>query len=213
MAQYFFKMSQAERNNILDQHKTIYDGYVTQYGQQSNTQPLYVQDFANDKGGMTVSNKGKVMPYQNVGINEDIDRRDRIGDGPNDLKNGTVDIESIMAMLDSGVESFGDEYPSPNENEIDYMSLGNTEDECNDCDGDSLGVVIDIDSDYSNMGEVFEDDVVDSVEKYEYDIDEPEGFDSQSMNFDDEVDSEVIPDLMEKLNESLDMFKRFKKYN
>ena len=213
MAQYFFKMSQAERNNILDQHKTIYDGYVTQYGQQSNTQPLYVQDFANDKGGMTVSNKGKVMPYQNVGINEDIDRRDRIGDGPNDLKNGTVDIESIMAMLDSGVESFGDEYPSPNENEIDYMSLGNTEDECNDCDGDSLGVVIDIDSDYSNMGEVFEDDVVDSVEKYEYDIDEPEGFDSQSMNFDGEVDSEVIPDLMEKLNESLDMFKRFKKYN
>lgn len=213
MAQYFFKMSQAERNNILDQHKTIYDGYVTQYGQQSNTQPLYVQDFANDKGGMTVSNKGKVMPYQNVGINEDIDRRDRIGDGPNDLKNGTVDIESIMAMLDSGVESFGDEYPSPNENEVDYMSLGNTEDECNDCDGDSLGVVIDIDSDYSNMGEVFEDDVVDSVEKYEYDIDEPEGFDSQSMNFDGEVDSEVIPDLMEKLNESLDMFKRFKKYN
>ena len=28
MAQYFFKMTNEERTNILDQHKTIYDGYV-----------------------------------------------------------------------------------------------------------------------------------------------------------------------------------------
>ena len=39
MGQYFFKMSQAEKNDILDKHKTIYDGYVTEYGQQRNTQP------------------------------------------------------------------------------------------------------------------------------------------------------------------------------
>jgi hypothetical protein len=32
-------MTQAERNNILDQHKTVYDGYATQYG-QNNQQPL-----------------------------------------------------------------------------------------------------------------------------------------------------------------------------
>lgn len=213
MSQYFFKMTNEEKNNILNQHKTIYDGYVTEYGQQGNTQPLYVQDYANDKGGMTVSNKGNVMAYKNVGINEDIDRRDRIGDGPNDLKNGTVDLDSIMAMLGSGVESFGDEYPSPNENEVDYVSLGNPEDECDHCGDDTMSVVIDIDPDYSNMGEVFEDDVVDSTEKYEYDIDEPEGFDSQPMNFDGDVEEDVLPDFMEKLNESLDMFKRFKKYN
>lgn len=214
MAQYFFKMSQAERNNILDQHKTIYDGYVTQFAQESNTQPLYVQDYANDKGGITVSNKGNVTTYKNMGINEDIDRRDRIGDGPNDLKNGTVDLDSIMAMLDSGVESFGDEYPSPNENEVDYISLGNTEDECKHCGDDNLDVVIDIDPDYSNMEEMFEDDVVDdNVGTYEYDIDEPEGFETQPMNFDSELDEDVLPDFMEKLNESLDMFKRFKKYN
>jgi len=88
MAQYFFKMSQAEKNNILDQHKTIYDGYVTEYGQTSNQQPLYVQDFANDKGGLVVSNKGEVKPYTNIGINESFDRRDRIADGSTDLKNG-----------------------------------------------------------------------------------------------------------------------------
>ena len=148
-----------------------------------------------------------------MGINESHTGLDMIGDGPNDLKNGTVDIESIMAMLNSGVESFDDEYPSPNENEVDYVSLGNTEDECEECGDDNLGVVIDVDSDYDYMGEVFEDDVVDSVGNYEYDIDEPEGFDSQSMNFDSELDEDDLPNFMEKLNESLDMFKRFKMYN
>jgi hypothetical protein len=221
MAQYFFKMSQSERNNILDQHKTIYDGYVTQYGQQSNTQPLYVQDFANDKVGLTVSNKGVVKPYTNMGINESHTGLDMIGGDSHDqsemkyrhLENGTVDIDSIMNMLDSGVESFGDEYPSPNENEVDYVSLGNDEDECDECDDDNLDIVIGIDSDYNNMGQVFEDDVVDSVETYEYDIDEPKGFESQSMNFDSELEEDDLPNFVEKLNESLDMFKRFKKYN
>ena len=63
------------------------------------------------------------------------------------------------------------------------------------------------------MGEVFEDDVVDSVEKYEYDIEEPKGFESQPINFDKELEEDDLPNFMEKLNESLDMFKRFKKYN
>jgi len=69
MNSYFFKMNKAERNDILDQHRKVYDGFATQYG-QSNQQPLYVQDFANDKGGVTVSNKGDVMSYRNMNINE-----------------------------------------------------------------------------------------------------------------------------------------------
>jgi hypothetical protein len=63
-------MSQAERNNILDQHKHVYDGFVTTYGQQINQQPIYVQDLANDKGGLVVNNKGVVKPYTNININE-----------------------------------------------------------------------------------------------------------------------------------------------
>ena len=70
MNAYFFKMSQAERNDILDQHKKIYDGFVTSYGQQINQQPLYVQDYANDKEGMVVNNKGVVKTYTNLNINE-----------------------------------------------------------------------------------------------------------------------------------------------
>lgn len=70
MNAYFFKMNQAERNDILDQHKKVYDGYVTTYGQQVNQQPLYIQDLANDKLGLTVNNKGEVKHYTNVRINE-----------------------------------------------------------------------------------------------------------------------------------------------
>jgi hypothetical protein len=63
-------MNKAERNDILDQHRQVYDGFVTTYGQQINQQPLYVQDYANDKGGITVNNKGEVTSYTNMRINE-----------------------------------------------------------------------------------------------------------------------------------------------
>jgi len=94
MNQYFFKMSQAEKNNILDQHKSIYDGFVTEFAQTNNTQPLYVQDYANDKGGLVVSNKGNVKLYTNMKINESKAHLDQIGDSESDLENGTVDFDN-----------------------------------------------------------------------------------------------------------------------
>lgn len=109
MNAYFFNVSNEEKSNILDKHKEIYDGYVTQYGQGNNQQPLYTQDYANDKGGITVNNKGNVGEYRNININEmRHDGKDtglfsdeatesiidRIGDGPLDLENGTVNLHS-----------------------------------------------------------------------------------------------------------------------
>jgi hypothetical protein len=202
MAQYFFKMSQAEKNDILDKHKTIYDGYVTQYGQQPNTQPLYVQDFASDKGGITVNNKGEVMPYTNMNINEDIDRHDRIGDGPTDLKGGTVDLHGQSD--DYKERSMYDPYYGDDEDDEDeYVSLGLTND---DEDEDSLGIVINFDE----LGEDYEYDI---DRDFEEDLAGPMNYEVTSDSFKDEVDDEELPDFMEKLNESLDMFKRFKKYN
>jgi hypothetical protein len=69
MNAYFFNITNEERNNILDKHKEIYDGYVTQYS-KPNEQPLYTQDFANDKNGITVNNRGEVGEYRNMNINE-----------------------------------------------------------------------------------------------------------------------------------------------
>jgi hypothetical protein len=199
MAQYFFKMSQAEKNDILDKHKTIYDGYVTQYGQQPNTQPLYVQDFASDKGGITVNNKGEVKEYTNMNINEDIDRHDRIGDGPTDLKGGTVDLHGQSD--DYKDRSMYDPYYGDDEDE--YVSLGLTND---DEDEDSLGIVINFDE----LGEDYEYDI---DRDFEEDLAGPMNYEVTGDSFKDEVDDEELPDFMEKLNESLDMFKRFKKYN
>ena len=202
MAQYFFKMSQAEKNDILDKHKTIYDGYVTQYGQQPNTQPLYVQDFANDKGGITVNNKGEVKQYTNMNINEDIDRHDRIGDGPTDLKGGTVDLHGQSDDYKDR-SMYDPYYGDDEEDEDEYVSLGLKND---DEDEDSLGIVIDFDE----IGEDYEYDI---DREFSEDLAGPMNYEVTGDSFKDEVDDEELPDLMEKLNESLDMFKRFKKYN
>ena len=69
MNPYFFNITKEERENILDKHKTVYNGYAVQ-NNTPNTQPLYTQDFANDKDGITVNNKGEVKKYTNMGINE-----------------------------------------------------------------------------------------------------------------------------------------------
>jgi len=203
MNQYFFNVSKSEKQNILDQHKKLYDGYVTLYNQESNLTPLYVQDYANDKGGITVSNTGNVKTYTNVGINEDINRKDRIGDGPDDLENGTVDLRG-GEMSDDDSITLHDVYPSPNEDESEIISLGLTDDSLPE---DLLGDLTDED-----LADVtFATGAVEELpQNYEFDIDELEDFLSGPMN---EVDEDLREDFKSQISESLDMFKRFKKYN
>jgi hypothetical protein len=153
MNAYFFKMTNEERTNILDQHKEMYNGFATN-NVTSNMQPLYVQDFANDKGGVTVNNRGEVTNYKNVGINEDVmsgseviptetfegddeyfmslgEKLDMIGDGEDDLPNGTVDVDDSESgleflispeMSDMGVEV--DDLDIDNEVDFEEMLFG-----------------------------------------------------------------------------------------
>ncbi len=164
MNAYFFKMTNEERTNILDQHKEMYNGFATN-NVTSNMQPLYVQDFANDKGGVTVNNRGEVTNYKNVGINEDVmsgseviptetfegddeyfmslgKKLDMIGDGDDDLENGTVDLddqsnfELLMSpeMGDMGVEV--DDMDIDNEVDFEEMLFGD-----NDFDDEEKGEI------------------------------------------------------------------------
>jgi hypothetical protein len=164
MNAYFFKMTNEERTNILDQHKEMYNGFATN-NVTSNMQPLYVQDFANDKGGVTVNNRGEVTNYKNVGINEDVmsgseviptetfegddeyfmslgEKLDMIGDGDDDLENGTVDLddqsnfEILMSpeMNDMGVEV--DDMDIDNEVDFEEMLFGD-----NDFDDEEKGEI------------------------------------------------------------------------
>ena len=159
MNQYFFKMTNEERTSILDQHKHVYDGYVTNYA-KPNEQPLYVQDFANDKGGITINNKGQVTTYKNMGINESVleseeeesymvsvgEQLDMIGDGEDDLEHGTFDDDDSDIMLIS---------PEHDE-EDDYMNYDDEEPEFEDMDmEDILGL--------SNDDE--EDEVISSLQE------------------------------------------------
>jgi hypothetical protein len=136
MNQYFFKMTNEERNNILDQHKHVYDGYVTNYA-SNNEQPLYVQDFANDKGGITMNNKGEVTTYKNLGINESVleseeeesymvsvgEQLDMIGDGDDDLEHGTFEDDDDSDIILVGPEH--DEYDNEEDDyEEDFQDLG-----------------------------------------------------------------------------------------
>lgn len=70
------QISPSEKSDILSLHKEIYDGYKTMLPKVSNTQPLYVQDFANDKEGLVVNNKGEVKKYTNMGINEQTEAKE-----------------------------------------------------------------------------------------------------------------------------------------
>lgn len=96
MKAYFLNIPNEERNSILDQHKSIYNGYKTSYGTKSEW-PLFVQDLANDKEGITVNNRGDVKVYGHMGINENMDEMelDMVGDGPMDLESGVFDEEMM----------------------------------------------------------------------------------------------------------------------
>lgn len=204
MNSYFFKMNKQERENILDQHKHLYDGYVTRYNQESNQYPLYVQDLANDKNGITVNNKGLVKTYTNVGINEGL--LDMIADGPMDLENGTVDLDSVDKTNSINKKMVDQYYPSPNEEEEEFVTYGKISDE----------------EDIPNTS-------LQDLDRFEYDIDELEDY-SASNDYDDtddedltyserlqntlqNVDEEILPELVQQLYESRHMFERFKKYN
>lgn len=76
MNSFFLSVKPEERENILSQHREVYNGYQTLNPAATNgTQPLYTQDFANDKMGMVVNNKGEVKAYTNMGINETVDKK------------------------------------------------------------------------------------------------------------------------------------------
>jgi len=202
MNSYFFKMTNEERNNILDQHKELYNGFATN-NVTSNQQPLYVQDFANDKGGVTVSNKGDVMTYRNMNINEDIysgsegfepyetfeeeqyvslgEKLDMVGDGPYDLPNGTVDVDDTESETMFLIE--------PDDDDEDFFK-----DYEDGWEGHPF--------DYMKNAGLMDDD---EDEDFELNLDD-------LMDLGDE-ENEIEEEVINNINESLDMFKRFRKHN
>lgn len=67
------QITNEEKTDILSKHRHQYNGYQAIQPKIENTSPLYVQDFAKDKEGMVINNKGDVKTYMNFGINESVE--------------------------------------------------------------------------------------------------------------------------------------------
>jgi hypothetical protein len=197
MNAYFFKMTNEEKDNILDQHKTIYDGYVTSYAQPEKEQRLYTQDFANDKQGLTVNNKGVVTAYKNMGINEM--KHDGKSTGlfsSEEPKEGSIQPSSVYTPEET--------FESEEENEY-YVSMGEHLDMIGDGEDDL---------EHGVFGhEEEEDEILVSPEVQYFDDEEDDLVFSPDSDIYDDVDEDDAVGLFDDLAESLDMFKRFTKYN
>ena len=126
------QLSSEEKSDILDQHKSVYNGYQTMQPQVSNTQPLTVYDFAGDKDGMVVNNKGEVKKYTNMGINEQVESKnmcEQCGSkmnegiceqcGPNEeMEEGEGKLDDIYSVEDLNSDA-GFDYIEGGSNNVD----------------------------------------------------------------------------------------------
>ena len=110
-------ISDEERASILNTHRSFYDGYATG-NVPSNQTPLTVEDLAQDKKGLQVTNTGEVKEYDNnlheqaVIDTPDMDvsavdpAYDFVSDGPEDgeLVMGEDEIEEKEMCEQCGAE-------------------------------------------------------------------------------------------------------------
>jgi hypothetical protein len=161
-------MTDKERQSILKQHSTVYDGYATG-NVPSNMTPLTVYDATKDKGGITVDNKGNVKQYTNNRINEIA------------AKPGNYDeIEPAYEFESDGPQQSMTQM-GMGKRPYEFVSDGPTD--------------------------VYEDE--DEME--EEDMYEDPNF-QELLDKDEEIQSKR-DDIAENVFKSLDMFKRFKKFN
>jgi len=158
-------MSNEDRQSILKQHATVYDGYAVG-NVPTNMTPLTVYDAAGDKEGVTVDMNGNVKTYRNHGINEIT------------AKPGNYDeIEPAYEFESEGPQQ-----------SMTQMGMGKRP------------------YDFVSQGpsDVYEDELEGGV----YDA-----INFDELLSDDEELQQKRDQIEEKINESLDMFKRFQKYN
>lgn len=162
-------MSDEERQSILKQHSTPYDGYATG-NVQSNMTPLSVYDPAGDKLGITVDNKGVVKQYTNHNVNE----------GVNEITAKPLNYDEIEPAYE--FESDGPQQS------MTQMGMGKRP------------------YDFVSQG---------PTDVYEYEVDEEIYEDAELDDLlNQDEDLQIKRDQIEEsVNKSLDMFKRFQKYN
>jgi hypothetical protein len=93
--------------------------------QVSNTQPLYTYDFAGDKDGMVVNNKGEVKKYTNMGINEQVESKEMCEQCGGRMTEGICE-QCAGTEMEEGVGKLDDIYNVKDlgNNDFDYVEGG-----------------------------------------------------------------------------------------
>jgi hypothetical protein len=191
------QLSSEEKSDILDQHKSVYNGYQTMQPQVSNTQPLTVYDFAGDKDGMVVNNKGEVKKYTNMGINEQVSKKSMCEQCGGRMTEGICEQCGTSEEIEEGDSDWDATLMDGLEEETGKLSdIYNVEDLNSDAGFDYIeGGSNDIDTFEGMHKNLYKEDDEEDMVDYENDDNEDDGFlddqlDEQGGNADDmNVDS------------------------
>ena len=197
-------LTREEKENILDKHKTLYDGYAVRQN-QSNMTPLYTQDYANDKGGITINSKGEVSTYNNkIYMKESKEICSECGLYEEMCECGSGGMYEEMCnecgapMMEGECSECGYKVAkNMDENKFDYVE-----------NKSDLALAVGADGDENLALAMDEDECNECGDMYEADIDEIMDEIEENIEFEDEVE-----DIKESIQESLNWFKKFKKYN
>lgn len=203
MNNYFMNLTREDKENILDKHKSLYDGYAVRQN-QSNMQPLYTQDLANDKGGITINSKGEISTYNNkIYMKESKNICSECGLYEEVCECGQGGMYENMCNECGGQIMEGECMECGNKvagnmgkNKFDYV--------------EEMGEDSDTDLALAVGSEVEEDECMECGGMYEdeTDIDDIMSEIEDEIEFDDESE-----DIKESIQESLKWFNKFKKYN
>jgi hypothetical protein len=171
------QLSAAEKSDILDQHRSLYNGYQTMQPQVSNTQPLYVYDPAGDKDGLVVNNKGEVKKYTNFGINEQVESKSMCEQCGGQMTEGICEQCGTNEEIEEGTGKLDDIYKERDLNlshgDFDYVEGG----------GNDYGT---FEGMHKNLYK--EDDVIDDTgfedQEYQSDVLDEQGGNADDMNVD-----------------------------
>ncbi len=105
-------MTEDEKQKIIKQHSSVYDGYSTG-NVKSNMTPLTFYDARKDKYGITVDNLGNVKNYTNHNINEISAKNlhyDEIEEPYNFNSRGPLDSfrEDYNELIDNDIKEFNE---------------------------------------------------------------------------------------------------------
>jgi hypothetical protein len=207
-------MTDEERQSILQQHQTLYNGYAVG-NVSSNMTPLTVADYAQDKGGITVNSRGEVSEYKNFAINEAKmeTKEEETSDTNYSEEDPAFDYKS------GGPEQFEPSSDDQDPYEMDLQAIQNMFDYEDimgngDTGEDMMALQSKMDGEFSGKEKL-------GGEKKAFD------FDSEGGNVDvfgeeemceqcetyEEVDDEIKESFMEQRQKIVEMFNRFNKFN